>query len=252
MGCPKGYFSFEGTVKLEHCLNYDDCQNDPCIHGICIDGTDQYTCDCVSVNSITLVTSPSGYDGVNCANNINDCVGVDCSQKGTCVDKVGSYTCDCNEGRFGDDCEFQKNYCEDVTCGNGGICNSGETDYTCLCPAGFTSDDPNAQKNCNININDCVGVDCSQKGTCVDKVGSYMCNCTKGRLGIKIVNLRGITVKMLRVRMVEFVVMERPITHVTVPQALLLIILIHRKIVKRTLMIVWVTHAGIVAHVSME
>ena len=36
---------------------------------------------------------------------IDDCVGVSCSNNGTCVDMVDDYTCNCVEGFTGQHCE---------------------------------------------------------------------------------------------------------------------------------------------------
>ena len=47
----------------------------------------------------------------------------------------------------------------------------------CTCDLGFTGD------QCQTNIDDCVGVDCSGNGQCVDGVNNFTCQCTAGFSG---------------------------------------------------------------------
>ena len=46
------------------------------------------------------------------------------------------------------------------------------------CKPGFTG------IMCNININDCIGINCSGNGQCMDGVLSYTCNCDPGFTGV--------------------------------------------------------------------
>ena len=46
------------------------------------------------------------------------------------------------------------------------------------CDLGFTGAD------CEININECAGVNCSGNGVCVDGINSFTCNCNAGFRGI--------------------------------------------------------------------
>ena len=39
---------------------------------------------------------------------IDDCLGVSCSNSGTCVDMVDDYTCNCVQGFTGEHCETGK------------------------------------------------------------------------------------------------------------------------------------------------
>ena len=45
------------------------------------------------------------------------------------------------------------------------------------CNPGFTG------ANCEVNINECAGVNCSGNGVCVDGINSFSCNCTQGFAG---------------------------------------------------------------------
>ena len=51
-----------------HCeALFDHCLSDPCVHGECRSVDDQYKCDC-----------QLGYDGINCENEINECLSLPC------------------------------------------------------------------------------------------------------------------------------------------------------------------------------
>lgn len=52
----------------------------------------------------------SGYTGVHCHENINDCRGQPCMNGGTCVDLVNSFQCICREGWTGDLCDQGRFY----------------------------------------------------------------------------------------------------------------------------------------------
>lgn len=67
----------------------DPC-GDTCEHGTC---SAQGTCTC-----------DPGWEGPTCAQNIDDCVDVDCGQ-GTCVDDVDAFTCACDPGWEGEACD---------------------------------------------------------------------------------------------------------------------------------------------------
>ena len=99
---------------------------------------------------------PSGYEGIRCEINVDDCVGHTCKNNATCIDLIGSYECSCARGFTGGMCETKIAFCSgkngdaDGPCQNGGVCMDHFTHYTCKCKAGF------AGENCTININDCV------------------------------------------------------------------------------------------------
>lgn len=43
----------------------------------------------------------TGWAGVECTTNLDDCIGNRCSEGSTCIDDVGYYTCKCPPGRVG-------------------------------------------------------------------------------------------------------------------------------------------------------
>ena len=69
--------------------NIDDCATSPCVHGVCVDGINQYTCTC-----------DTGWEGGDCSTNINDCNPNPCVH-GTCSDQIAGYSCACQNGYEG-------------------------------------------------------------------------------------------------------------------------------------------------------
>ena len=51
--------------------------------------------------------------------------------------------------------------------------------YVCTCDDGFTG----PERRCEVNINECEGVNCSGNGRCIDGVDSFHCDCDSGYLG---------------------------------------------------------------------
>ena len=54
----------------------------------------------------------------------------------------------------------------------------GVASHTCDCDLGFTGAD------CEINVDDCIGVNCSGNGKCLDGVNSFTCECSSGFSGL--------------------------------------------------------------------
>jgi hypothetical protein len=79
-------------------------------------------------------------------------------------------------------CGKQAN-CTKELCGNHSSCNQiSETSVSCECISGFKKD-WDSGSNC-LNINDCIGNVCNNKGTCVDGIGSYSCLCPWNYTGL--------------------------------------------------------------------
>ena len=59
-------------------------------------------------------------------------------------------------------------------CGNYSSCRQiTETEVSCECISGFKKDD---DSNC-MNINDCIGAVCNNRGTCIDGINTHSCVC---------------------------------------------------------------------------
>lgn len=92
------------------------------------------------LKSIWILNNISGYAGINCQENINECQNVNCRHGGTCVDGLGSYTCSCLQGYTGSHCEVVIDVCDSQPCQHGGSCFNFSTNlgikYECRCLVG--------------------------------------------------------------------------------------------------------------------
>ena len=48
---------------------------------------------------------PTGFTGIDCEVNIDDCVNVTCQNNGRCIDEVNDYYCQCPVTHKGEHCE---------------------------------------------------------------------------------------------------------------------------------------------------
>ena len=78
---------------MYHFTDTDDCNQDPCVNGICEDQVNGYLCVC-----------DAGYNDTDCDNDINDCSPNPCPNGGTCTDDVDSFNCTCADGYGGNTC----------------------------------------------------------------------------------------------------------------------------------------------------
>ena len=52
-----------------------------------------------------MCTCPTGFTGVNCEVNIDDCKNVSCLNGGKCIDLINTYVCQCPVTHKGVHCE---------------------------------------------------------------------------------------------------------------------------------------------------
>ncbi|XP_048458200.1 protein crumbs homolog 1 [Rhincodon typus] len=103
------------------------CMPNPCKNnGSCEDMVSYYRCNCAS-----------GWTGLNCEVNINECQSSPCIH-GNCTDKVSAYNCTCKSGFKGINCEVNIDNCRKHKCANGATCIDAINSYTCSCPDNFT------------------------------------------------------------------------------------------------------------------
>lgn len=84
-------------------INFDDCVDNHCVRGTCMDGRDAYTCSC-----------PSGWEGRYCQLSVDECLGPhemyppagNCTNGAGCIDRHLNYTCVCAGGFMGRFCEL--------------------------------------------------------------------------------------------------------------------------------------------------
>lgn len=73
-------------------IDINECAQRPCLNGgRCIDGVNNFTCDC----------SSTGYEGYLCEVDVDECRRDDPCVRGRCINSPGSYSCVCESE---DDC----------------------------------------------------------------------------------------------------------------------------------------------------
>ncbi|MEO1332861.1 MAG: FG-GAP-like repeat-containing protein [Myxococcota bacterium] len=147
--------------------------NNPCRNGgDCSNSDEGFVCNCAD----------TGFDGVTCEEDIDECLGAPCLNGGTCSNTEGGFDCVCVAGFIGDECETDaRGGCpdsptsDDNPCENGGVCDDTGGAVTCDCEGtGFTG------TSCGEAIDDCDPNPCQQGASCVDLINDYSCNCPQG------------------------------------------------------------------------
>ena len=159
------------------CTEINECNPNPCNTGSCNDEVNSYTCDCTD----------TGYEGINCENDIDECTleTDDCHNNAACTDTPGSYTCTCNVGYTGDgeDCENIDECTTDTdNCHDNAACTDTPGSFTCACNSGYEGD---GVTTCT-DINECTGTDvdgnplhnCGDNTTCSNKENGFDCVCS--------------------------------------------------------------------------
>ena len=148
----------------------DECLNDPCNNGQCINEIGDYRCECTT-----------GLRGKNCEININECDSSPCQNNGKCKDGLGKFMCKCDGTGFeGDTCEIPINDCKEDSCGEHGTCQDLVNNVTCICETGY--------EGAKCQFPTCLASLCQNNSPCKE-LGSdlrnpdYECQCTEGFSG---------------------------------------------------------------------
>lgn len=91
---------------------------------------------CVTVHgNLPMCSCRSGFAGLRCEININECARNPCANGSTCIDRINDYTCTCPPGYTGRHCDKPTGGCASHPCLNGGTCTTGAKGQpTCTCP----------------------------------------------------------------------------------------------------------------------
>lgn len=88
--------------------------------------------------NLGMCSCRSGFTGVRCEINVDECARNPCANGSTCIDRINDYTCTCPPGYTGRHCDRPTNRCSSRPCLNGGTCAIGPAGKpTCSCPAPF-------------------------------------------------------------------------------------------------------------------
>ncbi|XP_064304639.1 protein eyes shut homolog [Phalacrocorax carbo] len=194
-------------------VQIDNCGSNSCDNGgTCTDYEDHFKCTC-----------PTGFEGERCEVDIDACLfyNISCAPGALCMDKshgfnytclslcIGNtevcanggscfydeenqkYHCVCALGWTGQTCLENINDCEVNQCLHGATCEDGINKYRlffcfvlffhfnnrCICPLGYTG------TFCELDIDNCIGNQCSEYGFCQDHLHNYSCNCVPGYEG---------------------------------------------------------------------
>lgn len=94
---------------------------------------------CVIHGNLRLCSCRSGFTGLRCEININECARNPCANGSTCIDRINDYTCTCPTGYTGRHCDKLTDRCASQPCLNGGTCTIGdEGQPTCICPVHYS------------------------------------------------------------------------------------------------------------------
>ncbi|XP_070842448.1 cubilin [Chaetodon trifascialis] len=100
--CPPGYigngYGSTGCIQTSNI-----CQiNNPCVNGQCVAtiSAPGYICHC-----------NSGWQGVNCDQNVNECLSNPCQNGGNCTDSINGFTCTCTAQWTGPLCQNPQQEC---------------------------------------------------------------------------------------------------------------------------------------------
>jgi Notch-like protein len=194
----------------ENCdADVDECGSDPCLHGgVCSDsntvgatiGTEDdywntvadidvepyaYACKCIG-----------GWEGENCADDIDECASNPCQNGGLCVDELDTYGCFCADGfrnpagTQDQDCSTEVDPCtfEEDDCDKGFVrdqpdqpvttcAQTGPGEHECTCYPGYSTE--NSGVVCT-EIDECGANLCQNGAACADLVFDYACTCMDG------------------------------------------------------------------------
>ncbi|XP_069963928.1 protein crumbs isoform X3 [Bactrocera oleae] len=147
---PHSQFRLNSTKPDEGCVL---CFNTDCKNGgYCSSPSEQYACTCLP-----------GYEGEDCATDINECLNATCENNSTCIDKVADFQCRCLPGYDGRLCEHNIDECASQPCHNGGNCTDLIAAFHCDCAEEYAGAQCDFLKQVT-----CDNLPCRNGSTCED------------------------------------------------------------------------------------
>ncbi|XP_052269942.1 MAM and LDL-receptor class A domain-containing protein 1-like [Dreissena polymorpha] len=141
------------------------CYGDPCVRGVCYVHLDEYFCLC-----------PSGFNGINCEIDTDECRSSPCKNGAPCEDGVDKFICHCPDGYTGHLCDRYMDPCSSNPCVRG-KCFSHLQLHICICPQGYSG------QFCERHVDHCANHPCENNGRCRNVNSSYTCECPFGFSG---------------------------------------------------------------------
>ncbi|XP_060569092.1 fibropellin-1-like [Ruditapes philippinarum] len=143
-----------GEMCQDRCLNDSMCRETE----VCTKRGRGHRCICAT-----------GWLGINCTTDINECIRNPCPNNTVCINTKGSYTCNCLSGWTGNNCDQDINECSVNPCKHSSTCMNALGYYNCTCARGWKG------QNCHKDIDECAKKPCNISLQCINNPGSYTC-----------------------------------------------------------------------------
>ena len=125
----------------------------------------------VDQNLQTFCECDSGFQGPDCSERKDHCIGKPC-HNGKCLSLEDGYSCECYDGFQGKHCERGiRDNCSERLCKNG-LCINLHAGHRCVCDPGY------AGQNCDVPT--CSPNPCFNGGICIQLAQGYLCQCERG------------------------------------------------------------------------
>ncbi|KAH8855345.1 Protein jagged-1b [Schistosoma japonicum] len=166
------------NCKYHGCNNRGECKKE----GKCKCDPSYYGTFC-QFNQTTCNQNPCLGNQSKCYTTSNKIIPITTTTTTTLINKqlnqtVKQFKCLCEQGKFGENCEYDLDECLLEPCQNGGQCVDLTTGYKCICPPRFTG------SQCQFTLKACQNNSCSNGGECLDESISFQCHCLKGWKGV--------------------------------------------------------------------
>eukprot|EP00794_Sanderia_malayensis_P015961 gene15961-17567_t len=181
---------YPGFVGKNCEIDVDECSSNPCQYGgICLEKSNLTALGLYGrlTNDLQnnynnrhgyVCVCPSGTNGTNCEQDVNECAINPCKNNATCHDLFNDYNCTCQPGFMDKNCSTNINECSSNPCQHNATCEDGINNYKCNCTANYHG------LHCENITNQClISNSCQNNGECYQIGISYGCKCPPGFAG---------------------------------------------------------------------